>query len=281
MNILDIFLLIYLIPFIIAYYLWVLALPILVAQLLIFMLTKHFGWKLKKKHKWLWIILLASILITYPWFSIVEDIEGRVVDVTGQPIEGILITALWEYEPIIRVTSIFSGSSYAAQAREAVTDKDGRYHIYGFTYLPSFNQKLMSGQPKVRFYQENLRVDYNLSKYKYWKGKFSLRGSIVRKSLLNGLDVVMVKTDNGSGNSGTLWGFVKSVLSEDNDNCMWANIPVAITREYKTVKRGIQISEDTVKFGRHSLPRNMEKCGVDIGFFKGLSEWNIKILPEK
>ncbi|MCF6263517.1 MAG: carboxypeptidase-like regulatory domain-containing protein [Xanthomonadales bacterium] len=244
------------------------------------MLTKHFGWELKKKHKWLWIILLASIWITYPWFSIVEDIEGRVVDVTGQPIEGVLVTALWEYEPIIPVTDLISRSgSNAAQAREAVTNKEGRYRIYGFTYLPSFNHKLRLLEPEVRFYHEDLRVDYRLSKFLGTTYPPNFDWGIIRESSWNGLDVVMVISDNGSlqnGYSGSLWGFVSDVLSEDNDNCMWTNIPNAIITRLKATKNSVWISEDTVKFGRRSLPRNMEKCGVDVSFFEGLDEWNIK-----
>ncbi|MCF6262765.1 MAG: carboxypeptidase-like regulatory domain-containing protein [Xanthomonadales bacterium] len=255
-------------------------LPLLIARLLVFKAADRFNWKLEKNQKWLWVALLAIIFITYPWFSTIKDIDGRVVDATGQPIEGVLVTALWEYYPLIPSLPLFAsvdGRSVAG-AREAVTDKEGRFRVSGFTYFPPFNQKLWPFEPDVRFYHEGLRVDYRLSKF--LGSELDFDWGIFRGSSWNSLDVVMVEADSDFYRrqaSAGLWGFVKSVLSEDNDNCMWANIPVAITREYKTVKRGIQISEDTVKFGRR-LPRNMEKCGVDISFFEGLDEWNIKIV---
>ncbi|MCF6225548.1 MAG: carboxypeptidase-like regulatory domain-containing protein [Xanthomonadales bacterium] len=274
------------------------ALILLATYFILFALARITRWALIPKRKWLWAVLVASIWITYPWFNIVEEISGRVVDETGQPIEGVLVTAIW----LAHLRRLKSGflegkdlrASKLANAMESVTDTDGRYHFPGFFYVSPLLWRMKKDEPDMGFYKKGLGTDYSLTNFP--KDKALFKTDLLRKSKFNNIDVVMVKVDaktqQTSDENQALEKFVWHTLYDFN--CSWTNIPGALVYYYQFAvqdiyevanipKAKVKIFEDQVSlFGSGSpYSRSMKECGVDIGFFKGLSEWNIKILPEK
>ncbi|MCF6225550.1 MAG: carboxypeptidase-like regulatory domain-containing protein [Xanthomonadales bacterium] len=263
---------------VVVYFLLVWVLPLLVGRLLVFLITRNSGWRPTKKRKWLWAALLAVIWATYPWFVVVEDINGRVVDVNGQPLEGVLVTAKWS--ELYRIPRIgLHDYDYLVtdliNAMESVTDADGRYHFPGFFYVSPILRRMSRGSPDVGFYKEGLRADYNVTVYP--KNSVSFEIDLLRDSVLNDISVVMVEMDTDyqrRGSSGVLWGFIKYVLRDDS--CLWANIPNAFVYEYKSSKNGVRIAGDLVKLSIIDEPKSMKQCGVDLSYFEGLNEWNIR-----
>lgn len=270
------------------------ALLLLTVFLIILALTRVTRWAPSQMRKWLWAALVASILATYPWFSVVEEINGRVVDETGQPIEGVLVTAIWLAHLRMINSDLLASSDLRAtelvNAMESVTDADGRYQFPGFFYVSPLLWRIKKDEPDMGFYKKGLGTDYSLTDFPRDKGLF--KTDLLQKSKFNNITVVMVemdaKTQQTSDESQALKEFVTYTLFDFD--CMWANIPDAITYLYEDTnafqanapKTKIHIFEDQVKlYGSGSqYSRSMSECGVDIGFFKGLSEWNIKILPK-
>jgi len=78
-----------------------------------------------------------------------RDIKGTVVDAnTGQPIEGVVVTASWILLPW--------GTTYplrTLKALETVTDDLGKYTIHGWAPKFSLSGHLEDDQPKIRFFK--------------------------------------------------------------------------------------------------------------------------------
>ncbi|MCF6262761.1 MAG: carboxypeptidase-like regulatory domain-containing protein [Xanthomonadales bacterium] len=239
--------------------------------------------------KWLWVALLASIWVAYPWFVIVEDIDGRVVDEAGQPIEGVLVTAKWREN--YRMSLAATDRITFINAMESVTDADGRYHFPGFFYVYPLLRRMQKGEPMVDFYKEGLRTNsFKLSwlRRTHPKKKGSFKPAIIRGSQWNDISVELVEIDTDYHQrdaKATLWWFVTEALRYDN--CLWANIPnaIAATFDHRNPNKypAAYIDGDEVyflskiKFVIIQNPKSMQQCGVDLSYFEVFKEWNIKI----
>ncbi|MCF6225552.1 MAG: carboxypeptidase-like regulatory domain-containing protein [Xanthomonadales bacterium] len=264
---------------VIIYFSLVWVLPLLAARLLIAVIIRNSKWNPTKKRKWLWAVLLASIWATYPWFVIVEDINGRVVDVNGQPIEGVLVTTQWSNYfriPRIGLHNYDYRTTGLINAMEAVTDAEGRYHFPGFFHVLPLLQKLRG--PSAQFYKEELRADYNVTVFPKNRGSF--KPYILRDPVLNYISVVMIDMDadiQRSGSREVLWGFIEYVLRDDS--CLWINIPnaIALTFNRRNPNRypAAYIDGDKVYFLSEN-PKDMKRCGVDLNYFEVFEEWNVK-----
>ena len=93
---------------------------------------------MKPRTKW---ILIALLLLLAPLWVFgdppayfAKEINGQVVDAaTGQPLEGVVIVAVWKFYS----QGIGSGGHGGAlNTLETITDKDGRYHLPGWGPRP-------------------------------------------------------------------------------------------------------------------------------------------------
>ena len=77
-----------------------------------------------------------------------ESIDSQVVDAeTRAPIEGAIVVAYWELK-----TGSITGDSLpcgAAHVEEAVTDKQGNFHLPGWVALPECNGVMSDGDPML------------------------------------------------------------------------------------------------------------------------------------
>ena len=193
------------------------------------------------------LFLLAVLIQSYPWIYIVDDIDGRVVDVHGEPIEGVLVTSYWSTVYVFRtygIESIYKHKAGILEASEAITDKDGRYHIPGFWKLRPFFQEIHSGF--VDAFKKDLYHDPHISIYQ--KDMRTEILGLFHEDYADGSIFVMrdIKTDfERSVIAEGLGGFIDAVM--DEKECMWMTIPNSlvlswspepISVEKKSARRG-------------------------------------------
>ena len=85
-----------------------------------------------------------------------DPVYARVVDAdTGKPIQGVAVVAYWElYQGSITGDGMPCG---AVNVAEAVTDKDGRFHIPGWGPVKGACGRMRNGNPLVYFFKPGYR----------------------------------------------------------------------------------------------------------------------------
>ncbi len=216
---------------------------------------------------------------TYPWFYVIDDIEGWIVDEKGKPVEGVLVTSSWilvETIPSIGLEIITHFRSGILEAKETVTDKNGRYYFPGFWKLSPLLQRLEIRPPKIRVFKDGLFFDSSQIWYSRNQRDDWLDFGIFRSSVWDGstANIFKIETDYQRSKAGEgISAFVETVLRYSD--CMWTKIPKAIVFDINRERRGVvQIEGDFVYILGYK--KNMSQCGVDEELFKGLKPWKIK-----
>lgn len=202
-----------------------------------------------------------------------EAIEAWVVDAeTGQPIEGVVVSANWELE-----IGTVGGNVPAGQimVTETVTDKKGRFHFpaWGPKSTPlSFPVPLFKSEPHLVNRDPHMLLFK--SGYK-WVGLENTpminynKGSL-RKSEWNGKTIKMEKF------KGDLKEYAKHLDFFDpifiREDCNWKIVPkmvLAIDQQRQLFR---QNGIDTPLLSINSLegmsPKDRERCGSALEFFK-------------
>ncbi len=259
--------------------------------LLIFLVFVFFVYlvlsRIRKKTKWkpttnkliLYSFVIAILFKTYPWFYVVDDIEGWIVDENGKPVQGVLVTARWDLIHSIAFISIDTIAHFQSgilEAKETVTDKNGRYYFPGFWKLSPLLQRLEIQSPDIRAFKVGLffhpgQIWHFRNNRDDWLDFGIFRGSVWDGSKT---EIIRMETDSQRSRAGEgISAFVETVLRYSD--CMWTKIPKAIAFDSnRERRRGVQIYGDNVSISRYK--KNMSQCGVDEGFFKGLNPWKIK-----
>lgn len=116
----------------------------------------HYRKASPRAKKVLWTMAIVLLIIAYPWFYLGLPIKGRVVDaVTGEPLEGVNVLAVWDLYSANLVHSSHEGELHIA---EDLTDSAGKYRLspwFGFFFLG----ELRSSAPLVYFYKYGYRVN--------------------------------------------------------------------------------------------------------------------------
>ena len=227
------------------------------------------------------VMLLALLLplqaCAAPLWYTAEPIQGNVVDAeTGQPLEGVIITANWQLEGGIE------GSYPVGQmmVMETVTDKDGRYRFPGWgpKHRP-LTGRISTRAPQLLVFK---------SGYRY----VGLANALLEKSLRGELDSPLrsdwdgktVKLERFKGtadeyahNVYDLNTAVKNVYSfpyDVREECLWKKIPRMITEIHKM---SIYFDAKGVKLkgwrgGQHldkiSDLSSAPSCGSAVDFFR-------------
>ncbi|MBZ0092495.1 MAG: hypothetical protein K8F27_09775 [Sulfuricellaceae bacterium] len=210
-------------------------------------------------------------------------IEAWVVDAeTGQPLEGVIVTANWQLEIGTPGGNVPAGQM---MVMETVTDKNGRL------YFPGWGPKPIPGRPKSKSSRENTLLDYLLSSephlvnrdpqlllfksvYKYvgLENKFTIdynKGPL-RSSDWNGKTIKMERFN------GTLEEYYSKSLmflkgdlgfAYNGQDCEWQSVPRMVAALLKEERR---FQENNIAHGLPpiiTLP-NQQKCGSAQKFLK-------------
>ncbi len=242
---------------------------------------------IRKKTKWkpstggivLYTFAILILYGTYPWFYVIDDIEGWIVDEKGKPVEGVLVTSRWnlfDSIPFMSVTTMAHMQSGILEAKETVTDKNGRYYFHGFWKLSPLLQGIDAEAPDIRAFKKSLFFSptqkRRFKNYREDRFDFGIfRSSVWDRSTAK---IVKIETDSQRRRAGEgISAFVETVLRYSD--CMWTKIPKAIAFDSnRERRRGVQIYGDNVSISRYK--KNMSQCGVDEELFKGLKPWKIK-----
>ncbi len=242
-------------------------------------IRKNTKWKPTTNKLILYSFVIAILFETYPWFYVVEDIEGWIVDEDGKPVQGVLVTSRWdlvESIPFISIDTIAHFQSGILEAKESETDTKGRYYFPGFWSINPFLQVLDARSPDIRAFKKGLYFNPTQNRrFEKYKDDW-LDFGIFRSSVWDGstAKIFKIETDYQRNEvSVGLSAFVDAVLRYSD--CMWTNIPKAIVFERNIRGRGsVRISGDVVYI--RQFEKKMTQCKVNEEFFEGINPWKLK-----
>lgn len=201
-----------------------------------------------------------------------EPIEAWVVDAdSGQPIEGVVVTANWELE-----IGTLGGNVPVGQimVMETVTDQKGKFYFpaWGPKTVPPEMPNPMKSPPHL--VNRDPQILLFKSGYK-WRGleNYPLTNynkSSQRKSDWNGKTVKIEKF------KGDLKGYAKSLDFFDprfiREDCNWKKVPkmvVAINEQNQLFrKNGIETPLLSINSLEGMSPKDKQRCGSALEFFE-------------
>jgi hypothetical protein len=212
----------------------------------------------------------------YPWFYMAEDIEGWVVDAhSGEPIEGVVVTANWELK-----RGTLGGDIPCGQAHvdEAVTDPAGHF------YFARWGPKIRPIGCEIVFQDPQLLLFK--SGYKFRRLQNAVRSvwnrGVVRRSQWN---AKTVQLDLFEGTIGAYEDNFESFNRElegiailQPEECFWRKLPKAIHAVHQERNRLIQkgvpsntlYSVDSELLINHAYYTKKGGCGSPKEFFEEL-----------
>jgi hypothetical protein len=207
-------------------------------------------------------------------------IDSQVVDAqTSAPIEGAIVVAYWQLD-----TGSLAGDSLpcgAANVEEAVTDKDGKFHIPGWgPTLPGCGGTMSDGEPMLYIF-----------KHGYYHGQFSngigsthiivrttngWQGRQIKLKIFSDLNLTQYGPGSYFWDFNHLEGSLKSFTMDMPAQCNWTKMP--------NMMRAIALQENEINEAGHSyggvistlidndgwLQRQAPRCGSTKLFFAGL-----------
>ncbi len=196
-----------------------------------------------------------------------KSIDAQVVDAdTGAPIEGAIVVANWQ---LIGGTLDGPRNRGTLDAKETLTDKDGRFHFDAFTKRNPTSYDLYNQDPKIvifkpgyqRFvHRNNYPADRHMNPVGY-----------VRASQLDGQKVKLKKFSGDTGEYGFSLGSlaIEIQFAYEEQNCWWKKTPLMIlaidSESRRLIKSGIP-------YGRRIHQVNGGACGDPAAFFKELAK---------
>lgn len=210
-----------------------------------------------------------------------DPIDSRVADSdTGQPIEGAVVVAYWEMH-----RGSFAGDSLAcgtADVEEAVTDKDGKFHIAGWGPIRSSCDGMRSFDPLLFVFKSGYsyaRVgNYPLdppvvtSTHSEWNDK------PIKLKKFPDLDLEKVGIKSYGANFGSLNGYLENFIVDFPTECNWRKIPntlralMAQARLFQQAGNRIGSIADEMSSADEAMQRDAPKCGSPKMFIGGLEK---------
>ena len=214
---------------------------------------------MKSKVAWAALILAALWISTCgnPIYYKSEPFDARVVDAdTGRPIEGALVLAWW---PLYKPSFDAPRTGSVLEALETVTDKDGQFHINGFTKINPRFESLNRKDPGVIVYKrgylpKTVQSEYTVEEYK--------KLGATRKSTLAGKTLRLTRWDGNNKQMGLYLSSINEDLRQIAKSCLWTAVPRfigALDAEAKRIRR----EEPSVGFSAVTTEDLQEDCGMD------------------
>lgn len=211
--------------------------------------------------------------------------DSQVLDAdTGQPIEGAVVVAYWEMH-----RGSFAGDSLpcgAADVEEAVTDKDGKFHIPGWGPVHSscdmrsfdpFLYVFKSGYSFARVGNYPYDPPFVTSTHSEWNGK-PIKLKRFPDPDLRKTGIKSYAANFGELNVDELANFIVNFPGE----CNWRKIPntlralMAQAKLFQAVGNpvGSIADEMIIKDNDEAMQKEAPKCGSPKAFIEGLEKAN-------
>jgi hypothetical protein len=211
-----------------------------------------------------------------------DPIDSQVVDAdTGAPVEGAIIVAHWELHQ-----GSFTGDGLpcgAANVEEAITDKDGRFHIAGWGPTRNSCGFMQGDEPMLwvfkwgyhhaGFSNGNPSVQTVTVTHSAWKDR-----QMKLRRAANVGDLSSYKVDSYASEFDTLNGRLELFLLDLPGECNWKRTPMTL-RELLDEQRqinaaGLNIKSITSKLIENDseYTRAAPQCGSPKSFIQGLSK---------
>lgn len=204
--------------------------------------------------------------------------DSQVVDAdTGQPIEGAVVVAYWEmHRGSLAGDSLPCG---AADVEEAVTGKDGKFHIPGWgpirssCDMRSFDPFLFvfkSGYGYARVGNYPLDPPFVTSTHSEWNSK------PIKLKRYPDLDLTKVDSKSYGANFGLLNGELSDFIVNFPAECNWRKIPntlralMAQAKLFRAAGQPIGSIADEMSGADEAMQKDAPKCGSPKAFIEGL-----------
>ena len=230
-------------------------------------------------------ILLAASAIACSSYAAVfgsslsaDATDSQVLDAeTGRPIEGAVVVAYWEMH-----RGSFAGDSLpcgAASVEEAVTDKDGKFHIPGWGPIHSscdmrsfdpFLYVFKSGYGYARVGNYPVDPPFVTSTHSEWNGK------PIKLKKFPEMDLSKVGIKSYGANFGLLNGQLGDFIVNFPVECNWQKIPntlralMAQAKLFQAAGNPIGSIADEMSGADAAMQKDAPKCGSPKAFIEGL-----------
>lgn len=188
-----------------------------------------------------------------------EPFDVRVVDAgTGQPIEGAFVFAWW---PLYKWSFDAPRTGSLLKVLETVTDRDGRFHIEGFTRPNLTFERLRAEDPGLIVYKPGYFFGVFFSAYTL--DELEHLGA-TRKSKLAGKTVGLKRFDGDNERMRNQLLSVFTDLGPIATSCLWTMVPriiLAVDAEAKRIRR----EEPSVRFTAVTIEGRLKDCGAATG----------------
>jgi hypothetical protein len=185
---------------------------------------------------WLWVMFLCLGIFDAPLVfgsSLSADpIDSRVVDAnTGEPIEGAVVLAYWELHQ-----GSLTGHALpcaAANIEEAVTDKDGIFHLAGWGPVSATCGDMRNGNPMLYVFKPG----YGYGMFANNQPGISIVAYVdvthsiwdldhpMKLTKFQDMDLKAANAKSYSANFGYLNGHLGIFITNMPDSCNWKKIP--------------------------------------------------------
>lgn len=209
-----------------------------------------------------------------------DGVDSRVIDAdTGQPIQGAVVVAYWEMH-----RGSFAGDSLpcgAANVEEAVTDKNGKFHIAGWGPIHSscemrsfdpFLYVFKSGYSYARIGNYPLNPPFITSTHSEWNDK-----PIKLKKFPN-LNLAQVGIKSYGADFGFLNGDLEDFIVDFPRECNWRRIPnmlralMAQVRFFRAAGNPLGSIADEMVGADQAMQKDAPKCGSPKAFIEELEQ---------
>lgn len=212
-----------------------------------------------------WLACSGAFLPSYadPLVYFAKDIRGQVVDdVSGEPLEGVIIVAQWEL--VREVIPFLVNESYGDTLKiiEVVSDKEGKYLIPGWGPIPRpLFFHLEEGDPSIEFFKSGYYPNGASNEVRSQYSRNSIRrsqwdGKTVRLRKFSGQPQEYIEQDGRFKNeikvTGTLDEYAFKIrimqgrLGWDKESDEWRNYPrliIAMKEECERLKAAMSRRE--------------------------------------
>ena len=215
-----------------------------------------------------------------------DPIDSQVVDAdTGQPIEGAVVVAHWElHQGSLTGDSLPCG---AANVEEAVTDKDGRFHIPGWGPTRFSCGDMRQGNPTLFVFKSG----YSPGGFNNASGSLSDTSTVTRthsawanrQMKLQKFPNTDMTTFRGNSNASLFYSFNSALelfVVDIAGECNWKKIPnmlrALMEEEQHFNAAGLKIGSlaSRLSIADESIQKDAPQCGSPKAFIEELTNEN-------
>jgi len=150
----------------------------------------------------------------------IAPIDAMVVDAsTGMPLEGVHVLADWVLE-----RGGLDGAHVTGhlEVKEAITDRNGRFHLDGFVRSISFSQELRNADPRLFFFKSGYQLVRFSNSY---PDAGTTTPGLLRKSQINGITLELHRLRDDEMGPNAYATFDSEIRGIAKMDCNWKKFP--------------------------------------------------------